>query len=93
MNMDLIIIDPSNSDGRVSSQVGGFIWYITFASNVWKDPEIPRNLTDIPGNWFAPTTTSCSKILCLLRQRLLFMKTKTFTKSLEEGKVYYRILL
>ena len=47
-----IRIGPSNGDGGVSSQVGGYMWYITFASNIWKDPEISRNLTDISGNWF-----------------------------------------
>jgi len=34
VNMDPIRIGPSNSDGGVSSQVGGFMWYITLASNI-----------------------------------------------------------
>ena len=65
-----IRIGPSNGDGGVSSQVGGYMWYITFASNIWKDPEIPRNLTDIPGNWFEPTTASILKHWTLDFQRL-----------------------
>ena len=42
-----IRIGPSNGDGGVSSQVGCYIWYITFASNIWKYPETLRNLSDI----------------------------------------------
>lgn len=46
---------PDGVDG-ISSQVGGFTWSVTFASNVWKDPTLERSIDDIPGNWFGPPT-------------------------------------
>ena len=49
-------IGPPNGIGGYSSQVGGHVWKITFASNIWKDPSLPRDYSDIPGNWFAGGT-------------------------------------
>eukprot|EP00957_Ditylum_brightwellii_P096981 7385524-Ditylum_brightwellii.AAC.1 len=43
---------PSHGSGGMSTQVGGYVWYVTFASNVWKDPTETRTLSDIPGNWY-----------------------------------------
>eukprot|EP00957_Ditylum_brightwellii_P062333 4729506-Ditylum_brightwellii.AAC.1 len=44
----------SHGSGGMSTQVGGYVWYVTFASNVWKDPTETRTLSDIPGNWYGP---------------------------------------
>jgi len=38
-------------------QVGGYIWYITFASSVWRDPTIDHDSTFAPGNWVGDATT------------------------------------
>jgi len=45
---------PANGFGGVSTQVNGYVWTVTFASNVWKDPTEEHDLSYIPGNWFGP---------------------------------------
>jgi hypothetical protein len=51
-SQDEIKFGPSDGIDGISSQVGGYSWTITFASNVWKDPTLERTIEDIPGNWF-----------------------------------------
>lgn len=46
---------PADGSGGSSTQVGGYVWTVTFASNVWKDPTEPHDLSDVPGNWFGPS--------------------------------------
>ena len=45
---------PSDGTGGMSTQVGGRIWYVTFASNVWHDPTVPHGSSLVPGNWVGP---------------------------------------
>ena len=42
---------PANGVGGVSTQVGGYVWYVTFASNTWRDPIEHHNSFFVPGNW------------------------------------------
>ena len=44
------------SDGKVgtSTQVGGRIWYVSFASNTWADPTLIHDASFVPGNWVGP---------------------------------------
>ena len=45
---------PVNGFGGVSTQVNGYVWTVTFASNIWRDPTEEHDLSNIPGNWFGP---------------------------------------
>jgi len=50
---------PSNGIGGISTQVGGHIWYVTFASNVWQDPTVVHDSSFVPGNWIgSPVSAS-----------------------------------
>eukprot|EP00970_Alexandrium_tamarense_P009994 scaffold1976_cov187-Alexandrium_tamarense.AAC.23 len=49
---------PSDGSGGMSTQVGGRIWYVTFASNVWKDPTAVHDPSFVPGNWVGPPASS-----------------------------------
>jgi len=49
--------DPSNGVGGISTQVGGYVWKVTFVSNVWRDPTEDHNVSFIPGNWYGTLTT------------------------------------
>eukprot|EP00984_Skeletonema_dohrnii_P023836 scaffold12938_cov128-Skeletonema_dohrnii-CCMP3373.AAC.1 len=42
---------PSDGNVGMSTQVGGRIWYVTFASNTWKDPTLAHDTSFVPGNW------------------------------------------
>ena len=42
---------PSDGDAGTCTQVGGYVWSVTFASNTWRDPTEPHDLSYIPGNW------------------------------------------
>jgi hypothetical protein len=42
---------PPDGLSTHTTQVGGFVWYVTFLSNTWKDPTLPRTNYDVPGNW------------------------------------------
>ena len=35
---------PANGVGGVSMQVGGYVWYVAFASNTWKDSTEHHNI-------------------------------------------------
>ena len=48
---------PADGVGGTSTQVKGRIWYVTFASNVWKDPTVLHESSFVPGNWVGPPTT------------------------------------
>ena len=39
------------------TQVFGYVWSITFASNVWADPTVIHDYSYVPGNWFGSATT------------------------------------
>lgn len=45
---------PSDGIVGMSTQVGGRIWYVTFASNTWKDPTLAHDASFVPGNWVGP---------------------------------------
>ncbi|KAL7542724.1 hypothetical protein ACHAXR_012005, partial [Thalassiosira sp. AJA248-18] len=45
---------PSDGTGGMSTQVGGRIWYVTFASNTWQDPTVVHDSSFVPGNWAGP---------------------------------------
>ncbi|KAL7554975.1 hypothetical protein ACHAWF_018557 [Thalassiosira exigua] len=45
---------PSDGAGGMSTEVGGRIWYVTFASNTWKDPTVVHDGSFVPGNWVGP---------------------------------------
>jgi len=45
---------PSDGNVGMSTQVGGRIWYVTFASNTWKDPTLIHDASFVPGNWVGP---------------------------------------
>ena len=45
---------PSDGNAGMSTQVGGRIWYVTFASNTWRDPTVSHDASFIPGNWVGP---------------------------------------
>ena len=49
-----VMTGPSDGSGGASTQVGGYVWSVTFASNTWVDPTEPHDLSNIPGNWFGP---------------------------------------
>lgn len=42
---------PADGASGLSTQVGGYVWSVTFLSNIWKDPTAPHNSSFIPGNW------------------------------------------
>ena len=42
---------PANGVGGLSTQVGGYEWSVTFASNVWKEPTDAHDSSFVPGNW------------------------------------------
>jgi hypothetical protein len=48
---------PADGIGGSSTQVKGKIWYVTFASNVWRDPTISHDGSFVPGNWIGPPAT------------------------------------
>jgi hypothetical protein len=39
------------SKGSPGTQVEGYVWSITFMSNVWKDPTVAHDASSVPGNW------------------------------------------
>lgn len=41
--MNPIRSGPSHGNGGMSTQVGGRIWFVTFASNVWRDPTVDHD--------------------------------------------------
>ncbi|KAL9190302.1 hypothetical protein ACHAXT_007513 [Thalassiosira profunda] len=45
---------PSDGTGGLSTQVGGRVWYVTFASNTWQDPTVVHDSSFVPGNWVGP---------------------------------------
>ena len=47
---------PADGTTGTSTQVKGRIWYVTFASNVWRDPTIVHESSFVPGNWVGPAT-------------------------------------
>ena len=49
---------PSDGSGGMSTQVGGRIWYVTFASNVWQDPTVVHDSSSVPGNWVGPPAST-----------------------------------
>lgn len=49
---------PSDGSNGWSTQVGGRIWYVTFASNIWQDPTVIHDDSFVPGNWVGPTASS-----------------------------------
>lgn len=53
-----VVMGPPDGRSGLSTQVGGYIWYVTFSSNVWKDPTISHDLSYIPGNWFGPAAVT-----------------------------------
>ena len=34
--------------------MGGRIWYVTFASNIWQNPTVAHDSLSVPGNWVGP---------------------------------------
>jgi hypothetical protein len=50
-------VGPINGIGGFSTQVGGYVWSITFSSNKWRDPTTDHNVSYVPGNWFGRRTT------------------------------------
>ena len=53
---------PADGTSGSSTQVGGYVWTVTFASNVWKDPTEPHDLSDVPGNWFGPSIAAAATL-------------------------------
>lgn len=49
---------PSDGASGSSTQVGGRIWYVTFASNIWQDPTVIHDDSFVPGNWVGPAVSS-----------------------------------
>ncbi len=49
---------PSDGASVMSTQVGGRIWYVTFASNIWQDPTVVHDDTFVPGNWVGSAASS-----------------------------------
>uniref|UniRef100_A0A7S4I964 Fibronectin type-III domain-containing protein n=1 Tax=Odontella aurita TaxID=265563 RepID=A0A7S4I964_9STRA len=45
---------PASGNGGMSTQVGGYVWSVTFASNTWRDPAVTHGTSYLPGNWFGP---------------------------------------
>jgi len=56
--MNPIRSGPSHGNGGMSTQVGGRIWFVTFASNVWRDPTVDHDQSFVPGNWVGPRASS-----------------------------------
>lgn len=49
---------PPDGTSGLSTQVGGRIWYVTFASNIWQDPTVVHDDSFLPGNWVGPAVSS-----------------------------------
>ena len=48
---DVIKTGPADGTSGLSTQVGGYVWSVTFSSNVWRDPTVVHNSSFVPGNW------------------------------------------
>ena len=63
-----IMTGPADGTSGSSTQVGGYVWTVTFASNVWKDPTEPHDLSDVPGNWFGPSIAAAATAVATINQ-------------------------